>query len=309
MTTGVVLMAYGTPNGPDDIETFYTDIRHGRPPSAAQLAELRSRYAAIGGVSPLAEKTAALVAAVGRVLEAVAPGHFRTLYGAKHSDPTIEAAIDELAAAGATAIVGIVLAPHYSVGSVGEYLARARERAAARNLAAAFVERWGAEPELVELLARRTSEALASLPGRDPAKVEVIFTAHSLPARIIASGDRYPDELAETAALVAARCGIDRWRTGWQSAGRTAEPWLGPDVAEILAEVADAGTRAVVVCAAGFTSDHLEVCYDLDIAAARRAAELGLGFARTESLNDDPGLAALLARLVTSADPHRPTRP
>ncbi len=309
MTTGVVLMAYGTPNGPDDVETFYTDIRHGRPPRAAQLAELRSRYAAIGGVSPLAEKTAAQVAAVERALEAVAPEHFRTVYGAKHSDPKIEAAIDELAAASATAIVGIVLAPHYSVGSVGEYLARARERAAARNLPAAFVERWGAEPELVELLARRTSAALASLSVRDPSEVEVIFTAHSLPARIISSGDRYPDELAETAALVAARCGIDRWRTGWQSAGRTAEPWLGPDITEILTEVADAGTRAVVVCAAGFTSDHLEVCYDLDIAAAHRAAELGLGFARTESLNDDPGLAVLVARLVAAADPDRPTPP
>ncbi len=308
MTTGVLVMAYGTPNGPDDVGTFYTDIRHGRPPTVPQLAELQSRYEAIGGVSPLAEKTAAQVAALGRALEAIEPGHFRTAYGAKHSDPKIEAAVDELADAQVSALVGLVLAPHYSVGSVGEYLDRARAQAGARGMAAAFVERWGAEPELIELLADRTAVAIASLGPRPASELEVVFTAHSLPERIVAAGDRYPEELTETAALVAARCGLLRWRIGWQSAGRTGERWLGPDIGEVLATIAAQGARAVVVCAAGFTSDHLEVCHDLDIVAARRAADLGLAFARTASLNDDLGLAGLLARLVRAADPDPPTR-
>ena len=188
MTTGVLVMAYGTPTGPDDVEAFYTDIRHGRPPTGPQLAELQARYAAIGGASPLAEKTAAQVAALGRALEVIAPDHFRTAFGAKHSAPKIEAAVDELADAGVSAIVGLVLAPHYSVGSVGEYLARARERAAARSVAAAFVTRWGAEPELIELLAGRTAAAVASLGDRATSEIEVVFTAHSLPERVVFFG-------------------------------------------------------------------------------------------------------------------------
>ncbi|MGD0220259.1 MAG: ferrochelatase [Acidimicrobiales bacterium] len=306
MKTGVLVMAYGTPRGPDDVEAFYTDIRHGRPPTAPQLAELQARYAAIGGVSPLAEKTAAQLAALTRALEGIAPGHYRVTYGAKHSAPRIEQAVDQLADSGVSAIVGLVLAPHYSVGSIGEYLERAQARTMARGVAAAFIERWGSEPELIELLAGRTAAAIASLDRQPGDDLEVVFTAHSLPERFVALGDRYPEELAETAALVAAQCHLDRWWTGWQSAGATKEPWLGPDIGEFLSILAGKGARAVVVCPAGFTSDHLEVCYDLDIIAARRAGELGLGFARTASLNDDPRLASLLARLVSAADPHRP---
>jgi ferrochelatase len=309
MTTGVLVMAYGTPDGPDDVEAFYTDIRHGRPPTAPELAGLQARYAAIGGVSPLARTTAAQLAALNRALEETAPGHYRVSYGAKHSAPKIELAVDELADSGVSAIVGLVLAPHYSMGSVGEYLERARARTMARGVAAAFIERWGSEPELVELLARRTAAAIASLGCRPGDDLEVVFTAHSLPERFVALGDRYPEELAETATLVAARCHLDRWRTGWQSAGATAEPWLGPDIGELLSILAEKGARAVVVCPAGFTSDHLEVCYDLDIVAARRASELGLKFARTASLNDNPRLASLLARLVSAADPHHPPGP
>jgi ferrochelatase len=309
MTTGVLVMAYGTPDGPDQVKAFYTAIRHGRPPTASQLAELQLRYAAIGSVSPLAQRTAAQVATITRALDERAPGHFRVAYGAKHSAPTIEDAVDRLADSGVSAIVGLVLAPHYSVASVGEYIERARARSEARSVTTAFVERWGAEPELVELLAERTSAAIVSLGQLRPGSVEVVFTAHSLPARIISRGDRYPDELAETAALVAARCRLSRWRTGWQSAGQSEGPWLGPDILELLGVIASEGARAVVVCAAGFTADHLEVCYDLDIVAATRAAELGLGFARSASLNDDPGLARLLARLVATADPDPPGEP
>jgi protoporphyrin/coproporphyrin ferrochelatase len=307
VTTGVVVMAYGTPTAFGDVEAFYTDIRRGRPPSAEQLADLEGRYRAIGGVSPLAERTAAQVEALRAALEKKSPGHYRVAYGAKHSPPKIEQAVDALAGQAVEAIVGLVLAPHYSAMSIGEYIARSRSEADARGLPSNFVERWGTNPTLIEVLAEHTLAAISEL-GRTPAEVEVLFTAHSLPLRILDSGDPYAAELAETAALVAELASLPRWRIGWQSAGRTNDEWLGPDVLEELGELATEGAKAVVVCPAGFTSDHLEVCYDLDIEAKARAEELGLAFARTASLNDDPRIAAALAELVVAKDP-RPARP
>jgi len=308
MTTGVLVMAYGTPSGPDDVEAFYTDIRRGHAPSASQLDELRSRYEAIGGVSPLAQRTAAQVRAIATALDAIAPHHYTVAFGAKHSHPKIEETVDSLSGGGAEAIVGLVLAPHFSMLSVGEYITRARKRAESIGLRASFVERWGTNPVLVDLLAERVLEAIARLALRSGERVEVVFTAHSLPVRILDSGDPYPAELAETASLVADKARIASWRTGWQSAGRTTEEWLGPDILDLLVTLKDEGATAVVVCPAGFTSDHLEVCYDLDIEASKRAAELGLCFARTASLNDDPRLAAALAELVLRADPDPPSR-
>lgn len=302
MTTGVVAMAYGTPATAGDVEAFYTDIRRGRPPSAEQLADLERRYAAIGGVSPLAERTDAQVDALRLALESRSPGHYRTAYGAKHSSPKIEQAIDSLASEGVDAIVGLVLAPHYSSMSVGEYIGRAREHADARGVPSNYVERWGANPTLIEVLAERTLDAIVAL-GRTAEGVEVVITAHSLPLRVLESGDPYPAELAETAALIAERASLPHWRTGWQSAGRTSEAWLGPDILEELDRLAAEGAEAVVVCPAGFTSDHLEVCYDLDVEAKARAEALGLAFARTASLNDEPRIAAALADLVIAADP------
>jgi protoporphyrin/coproporphyrin ferrochelatase len=188
--------------------------------------------------------------------------------------------------------------------SVGEYIGRAESRADARSLPSAFIKRWGTNPALIAVLAERTLAAIADL-GRSPEDVEVVVTAHSLPARILDSGDPYAAELAETAALLAERASLPRWRTGWQSAGRTHEAWLGPDILDELSELAAEGAKAVVVCPAGFTSDHLEVCYDLDVEAKARAEELGLAFGRTASLNDDPRIAAALANLVIAADPSR----
>jgi len=295
-------MAYGTPRGPDDVASFYTDVRRGRAPSEEQLADLERRYDAIGGVSPLAERTAAQVAAIATALEELAPGRFRTAYGAKHSRPKIEEAVDELAHDGAGHLVGLVLAPHYSALSVGEYVARARERAEGHGMTSAFVERWHDDPVLVQVLAERVHEAVESLGQAASGRLEVLFTAHSLPERILTTGDRYPEELAETARLVAGRLGISAYRIGWQSAGRTPEPWIGPDVLTLLPSLKAEGVEAVVVCPAGFTSDHLEVLYDLDIEARRVAVRLGLAFARTASLNDEPRVAAALARRVLALD-------
>jgi protoporphyrin/coproporphyrin ferrochelatase len=302
MTSGVVLMAYGTPATPDDVEAFYTDIRRGHPPSPEQLADLRFRYDAIGGVSPLAARTAAQVSALARALETVAPGHYRVAYGAKHAPPKIEAAVDSLADEGVEAVVGLVLAPHFSTISVGEYLERAKERAEVHRLPFGAIERWGTDPVLIEVLAERTLAAIASL-DRLPDEVEVVITAHSLPMRILETGDPYAGELSESAALIAELAELPRWRVGWQSAGRTSEEWLGPDILDELANLASEGATAVVVCPAGFTSDHLEVCYDLDVEAKARATTLGLAFARTASLNDDPRIATALAHLVLAADP------
>ena len=268
MTTAVIVMSYGTPTATGDVANFYTDVHRGRAPSRQQLEELVARYAAIGGLSPLTERSRSQVAALGAALEAVAPGRFAAYYGTKHGSPRLEEAIAEAAADGASGLIGVVLAPHYSPLSIGEYLERAALAATTYDLPTSFVCHYGSEPELVGLLASRVKDALGRLEPELAARAEVLFSAHSLPERNLRSDDPYSAELAETAQLVAEAAGLRHFRTAWQSAGRTADPWLGPDIGEVLDELAASGTRAVVVCPAGFTSDHLEILYDLDVAAA-----------------------------------------
>ena len=300
---GVLVMAYGTPSSPDQIEAFYTDVRRGRPPSAEQLAELTGRYKAIGGVSPLSRHTAEQAAGIQRELDLRLPGRYVCTLANKHSEPYIETAVENLAGQGVRTLVGIVLAPHYSRGSIGEYLSRVTERATDLGISVAFVEHWHDHPVLVELLAERVTHAVGSLgssgnEARENNRLLLLVTAHSLPVRVVGDGDPYPDQLRRTAELVAAASGLARWDVGWQSAGRTPEPWLGPDILERLRALPSEQVDAVVVCPAGFTSDHLEVLYDLDIEASRVAAETGLAFARTASLNADPRMCAALADLV-----------
>jgi ferrochelatase len=301
--TGVVVMAYGTPASPSQVEAFYTDVRRGRPPSPEQLADLVRRYDAIGGISPLSGRTAEQVAGIQEQLEVRFPGKFLCALGNKHSEPRIEDAVTDLAAHHASRLVGLVLAPHYSRGSVGEYVARAEAKAGELEIPAAFVEQWHDDPALIELLAERVGRAFASLgptatAARAAGELLLLVTAHSLPVRVVADGDPYPDQLRRTAELVAAASGLERWEIGWQSAGRTPEPWLGPDILEKLRALPGENVRAVIVCPAGFTSDHLEVLYDLDIEARRVSAEVGVAFARTASLNAEPRICAALADLV-----------
>jgi ferrochelatase len=296
VTTGVLIMAHGTPASPDDIAAFYTRIRRGHPPDAAQLAELEGRYRAIGGVSPLAERTRAQVAAVRAELERRAPGRYAVAFGAKHTEPLIEKAAAELVAAGHARVVGLVLTPHASSMGSKEYLDRAAKGLGAMPFVA--IDAWYAQPALVKLLASRVTAALDTVTG----KARVIFTAHSLPERIRESGDTYPEQLAESAELVARRAGLDEWEVAWQSAARTPDPWLGPDIGDVVRRLSTGGsTDAVVVCPIGFVADHLEVLYDLDIEVARVAAEAGLEYVRTASLNDDPAFIEVLADLVTAA--------
>jgi ferrochelatase len=293
-------MAYGTPAGPEELEAYYTHIRRGRPPTPELLAGLRRRYEAIGGQSPLLELTRAQVAGLGRALAEAGRPDISVALGMKHAAPFIEDAVADLLAAGARRIVGLVLAPHYSHLSVGEYAERARAAAAgaAAQPVVSVVSSWHLAPGYLDFLAAALENALRALPAGAGAGAHVLFTAHSLPARILDDDDPYPAQLQETAAAVAARTGLERWSVAWQSAGRTPEPWLGPDVLEALGDLAAAGASAVVVCPAGFISDHLEVLYDLDVEASARARELGIAFARTASPNADPRLLGALARVV-----------
>jgi ferrochelatase len=297
---GVVVMAYGTPASPDDVERYYTDIRRGRPPSPEQLRDLCRRYDAIGGTSPLLERTEAQRAALQAALDERAPGPCAVALGQKHSSPFIEDATAALVEHGASTIVGLVLAPHYAAASVGEYQRRLSEACAARGAASVAIESWHLLPEYIAFLAAAVTEARASLPDDH----QVLFTAHSLPVRAL-QGDPYPDQLRASATAVAAACGLARWAgwsVAWQSAGATPEPWRGPDVVEVIKELGATGrSSGVCVCPQGFVADHLEVLYDLDIEAARAASEAGLTFARTRVLNDDPAVIGALADLVLAA--------
>jgi protoporphyrin/coproporphyrin ferrochelatase len=289
---GVLVMAYGTPATPEEVEAYYTHVRRGRPPTTEQLADLQHRYEAIGGTSPLLERTQAQARGIEHAL--ARHGSFAVELGMKHAPPFIEDAVSRLADDAITQIVGVVLAPHYSRLSIGEYEGRART-AAGNRVEMAMVPSWYDAPPYLDALAERVQKALATLPER----TEVVFTAHSLPARIVDEGDPYPEQLRWTAGAVAERSGIKSWRVGWQSAGRTPEPWIEPDIGEILDEIAALDEdNGVLVCPAGFTSDHLEILYDLDVEASARARHLGLAFARTESLNDDPRLCEAVASAV-----------
>ncbi|MCU1486826.1 MAG: Ferrochelatase [Actinomycetia bacterium] len=289
----VLLMAYGTPARPEDVEAYYTDIRRGRPPTPEQLADLVRRYDAIGGISPLAARTEAQRVGLQAALDEQAPGRFEVVLGFKHTAPFIEDAMADLRARGVDRVVALVLAPHYSALSVGEYLERAGADAA--------ITSWATEPAYVEFVAGAVAAKLADLPEG----AKVVFTAHSLPKRVEAMGDPYVAELRSTAEAVADRLGLgpwSQWAIAWQSAGRTPEPWLGPDVLTVIDDLAGTGrATGLLVAPCGFVSDHLEVLYDLDVEAAAKAASVGLPFARTKVLNDDPTVLAALADRVISA--------
>ena len=297
--TAVMLMGYGTPQTPADILPYYIDIRRGRPPTDQQLAELTARYEAIGGISPLAQRTEAQRRALQAALDRLAKGTYHVTLGMKHAAPFIEESVDQLAAQGFRRVIGLVLAPHYSAFSVGQYLDRLTVAAREHGIAVTGIESWATEPAFVEFVAAEVRATLATMPD----ETRVLFTAHSLPERILESDDPYPSQLHATAQCVASSLGLDNWGVAWQSAGRTPEPWLGPDVLIAIDEVAaDGHTRGVLVSAVGFVADHLEVLYDLDIEASRRAAAHGLAFARTACVNDDPAvMAALAARVVGAA--------
>jgi ferrochelatase len=298
---GVLVMSYGTPESMDAIESYYTHIRRGRPPSKEQLEDLTRRYEAIaGGIFPLRENTDRQVAALQRKLDKMAgEGQFVCYQGLKHASPFIEDGIKAMASDGIRQGVGIVLAPHYSVMSVGGYIKRAQEEADRQGIRMSFVKQYHLHPSLIAALSERLTEALSRF--GQPEQVMVLFSAHSLPEKIRAMGDPYQEQLLETSRAVAASAGIDRWQFTWQSAGQTGEPWLGPDILETLENLAAEGVREVLVAPVGFVSDHLEVLYDIDIEAKQFAAERGIRLERIRMLNDDDRYMTALAESVQNA--------
>ncbi len=282
MSVGVLVMAYGTPRTPADIEPYYTHIRRGHPPTPEQLAELTARYDALGGVSPLAERTEAQRAAI----EAALPAGTVVRLGQKHAAPFIEDGMQALVDDGVDVVVGLVLAPHFSTASVGQY----HERAEVPGVDYRPIDDWSDLDPWLDFQAAAVTSQLEGL----PADTTVLFTAHSLPERVL-EGDVYPDRLAASAAAIADRAGLAGWDLAWQSAGRTPEPWRGPDILEVIDGL---DTSGLLICPQGFTSDHLEVLYDLDIEARTRAEGRGITFARTASVNDHPAVMAGLAERV-----------
>lgn len=294
---GVLVLAYGTPRDLDDVERYYTHIRGGRRPSPEYLEELRGRYAAIGGRSPLHEITEAQVRGIGEALERANPGRYRMYLGMKHAEPFIEDAVRQMRRDGIEAATGIVLAPHYSRLSVGTYFDRAR-KAADDGPRLDLIEHWHDHPGFIEFAAGQVRKALQKFPEQGREGVRVLFSAHSLPERILREGDPYQDQLHETGDRVAARLGLRHWLYGWQSAGRTDEAWLGPDIRERIKDLRREGVAHILLCPIGFVSDHLEVLYDVDIEAQALARDLDVHLVRTESPNADPAFTGVLADVV-----------
>jgi ferrochelatase len=280
----VVLMAYGSPERLADVPAYYSDIRGGRPIRPELLEDLVERYRRLGidegsPLNAITEETrAALEAELGDV---------PVFTGMKHWTPRIAEAADAAVSAGAETVVGLVLAPHYSAMSIAGYRTQL-ERALDGRAELAFIDSWHDEPGFVELLADRVRGTGA----------DVVFTAHSLPARILEGGDPYKDQLLETSRLIAERAGLDDWSFSFQSESQTGEPWLGPDILDHLEELHERGITEVLVCPVGFVADHLEIRWDLDHEAAAKARTLGLEFSRIEMPNADPAFIEVLAGLV-----------
>jgi ferrochelatase len=285
----VILMAYGSPDRLADVPAYYSDIRGGRPIRPELVEDLVARYRSLGiddgdDRSPLNAITEDTRAALEADLA------IPVLTGMRHWDPRIAAAVDAAVAAGRAPLVGVVLAPHWSSLSIAKYQSLFDEAVAGRA-DTRFVRAWGDDPAFVALLAERIRAVRPDPP-------HVVFTAHSLPARILEEGDTYPSALLETSRLVAASAELRGWSFAFQSESPTGEPWLGPDILDHLGALSAQGVDDVVVCPVGFVSDHLEIRWDIDVEAVERARELGMRLSRIEMPNADPALVSVLAGIV-----------
>ena len=280
-------MAHGTPSSLDEMPEYLTIVRGGRPPSPELVAEMRHNYDAIGGRSPLTDITFAQADALRARLGPATP----VAVGMRNWKPFIKEAVAELVARGVTRIIGIPLAPQFSTLSVQKYIAAAQS-ALPEGTAFEAVHSFHAHPMLLDAFAERIR---AAAPKSDEL---VVFTAHSLPKRAIESGDRYADEVAATARGVADRVGLTKYTRAWQSAGRTPEPWIGPDISEMIDEQSGHGIRKFLIVPIGFVCDHTEILFDIDVQAARVAREFSTTLRRTESLNTSPTFIAMLEDLV-----------
>ncbi len=298
---GLLVMAYGTPYKEEDIERYYTHIRHGRRPSDELLEDLKSRYEAIGGISPLAQITQKQAEKLAERLNAIQDQYeFKMYLGLKHIEPFVEDAVKQMHEDGIEEAVSIVLAPHFSTFSVKSYNGRAQ--AAAEELGGlkiVSVESWYDEPKFIQYWVDRVQETFASMPADEKEKAVLIVSAHSLPEKILQSGDPYPDQLQKTADLIAEGAKVKHFAVGWQSAGNTPEPWLGPDVQDLTRTLHEEhGYKAFVYVPAGFVAEHLEVLYDNDYECKVVTEEIGASYYRPEMPNAQPQFIDALATIV-----------
>ncbi|WLD94094.1 ferrochelatase [Alkalihalobacillus sp. AL-G] len=299
---GILVMAYGTPRSPEEIQPYYTHIRRGRKPAPEDLQDLTDRYEAIGGVSPLAKITAdqtqKLEEAMNELYDDI---EFKAYLGLKHIDPYVEDAVRQMNKDGIKEAISIVLAPHYSTFSVKSYNGRAIEEAEKLGGPEITpVDSWYSEPGYISYWAKRIKETFGRIPESEHDKTVVIFSAHSLPQKIIQMGDPYPDQLQETADLIAEEAGINHYTIGWQSAGNTPDPWIGPDVQDLTQDLFEQdGYQHFIYCPVGFVAEHLEVLYDNDYECKVVTDRLGAHYYRPEMPNAKPEFIDCLARVVS----------
>jgi len=292
---GVLVMAYGGPNNLGEVEAYVRDVRGGRPTSPELIHEVRERYRQIGGRSPILDRTLGQAAALEQALNA--KGHvFKTFVGMRHWHPFIKDALMQMEIAGLKRAVGLVMAPHYSRLSVGAYFKKVREAQAPIEVIP--IERWHLLPGYIDALVDGVRAALTTIPADVRDEVPIIFTAHSLPQRILDWDDPYPDELLATVEAVMQRLGPHPHTFAYQSAAMTPEPWLGPDAGELIERYAAKGKTHVLIAPIGFVCEHVEILYDVDIAFRRQAEALGVELKRTEMLNEAPHMITGLAELV-----------
>jgi len=298
---GLLVMAYGTPYKEEDIERYYTHIRRGRKPSPEALEDLQNRYEAIGGISPLAKITQQQMESLEKRLNEVQDEiEFKAYLGLKHIEPFVEDAVEAMHKDGIKEAVSIVLAPHFSTFSVKSYNGRAKETA--EKLGGPIihsVESWYSEPKFIQYWATRVKQTFDLIDEEKCQKAVLIVSAHSLPEKIIAAGDPYPNQLQETADLIARAAGIEHYEIGWQSAGNTPEPWIGPDVQDLTRELhEEKGYTSFVYTPVGFIADHLEVLYDNDYECKVVTDEIGADYYRPEMPNAQPEFIDGLATVV-----------
>ncbi|MGJ7919437.1 ferrochelatase [Neobacillus sp. LXY-4] len=298
---GLLVMAYGTPNKEEDLEKYYTHIRHGRKPSPELLEDLRERYEAIGGISPLGKITLEQAQTLEEHLNKIQNEiEFKMYLGLKHVEPFIEDAVKQMHEDGIREAVSIVLAPHFSTFSVKSYNGRAQEEAEKLGgLSILSVESWYKEPKFINYWADKVRNTFEQMPEIERQHAMLIVSAHSLPEKIVQMGDPYPQQIQETADLIAEAANIKNYSVGWQSAGKTPEPWLGPDVQDLTAELFEtASYKAFVYIPVGFVADHLEVLYDNDIECKAVTDKVGASYYRPEMPNSQPEFIDALASVV-----------
>ncbi|WP_347317947.1 ferrochelatase [Rossellomorea sp. RS05] len=298
---GLLVMAYGTPYKEEDLERYYTHIRHGRAPSSELLEDLRGRYEAIGGISPLAKITLEQAKSLEEHLNDMQDEiEFKMYLGLKHIEPFVEDAVEQMHRDGIEEAVSIVLAPHFSTFSVKSYNGRAKE--AAEKLGGPVitsVESWYDEPKFIQYWVDRVKETYAGMSSEERKSAVLIVSAHSLPQRILQSGDPYPKQLEDTARMIADGAGVKEYAVGWQSEGNTPDPWLGPDVQDLTRDLhEEKGYKTFVYTPVGFVSDHLEVLYDNDYECKVVTDEIGAAYYRPEMPNSKPEFIDALADVV-----------